>query len=382
MSVDSAARDPDLLHTIYQAASWARIALVAHLMVVNGMRLGQAAHPWALALLTLLVIGWSMVAFRRNQRPAQRTPAFMAADLSVTALVVGTSRLVLGPELLSDSYLGNAVYWMLAAPTIIGIWRGALVGLACGLGLAAVQFIQAPSLAPRAWSDGLLMAAIPYFVGVLVNQLNTTIGERDRNFATAAALEERERLNRIVHDGVLQVLAMVAREGSELGPRGKMLAVLARKQEDQLRTTLQDRTVDVAQGGFLDASVTDITTMLEKHQSPTVTVSTMAGQVHMASGRAKELDAVITEVLSNVFKHAGVDARAWILLEQDGNELIVSVRDDGVGMSRQQLEEAANAGRLGVKESIVGRVIDLGGASTLHSAPGEGTEWEFRVPLE
>ena len=129
------------------------------------------------------------------------------------------------------------------------------------------------SLAPRAWSDGLLMAAIPYFVGVLVNQLNTTIGERDRNFATAAALEERERLNRIVHDGVLQVLAMVAREGSELGPRGKMLAVLARKQEDQLRTTLQDRTVDVAQGGFLDASVTDITTMLEKHQSPTVTVS-------------------------------------------------------------------------------------------------------------
>ena len=151
MSVDSAARDPDLLHTIYQAASWARIALVAHLMVVNGMRLGQAAHPWALALLTLLVIGWSMVAFRRNQRPAQRTPAFMAADLSVTALVVGTSRLVLGPELLSDSYLGNAVYWMLAAPTIIGIWRGALVGLACapvGIGFAPVPVLNSATSAP------------------------------------------------------------------------------------------------------------------------------------------------------------------------------------------------------------------------------------------
>ncbi len=175
---------------------------------------------------------------------------------------------------------------------------------------------------------------------------------------------------------------MVAREGNELGPRGKMLAVLARKQEDQLRATLQDKRVDVAHGGFLDVDVTDITTMLEKHQSRTVTVSTMAGELPMAAPRAKELDAVVTEVLSNVFKHAGVDARAWILLEQEGGDVIITVRDDGVGMSKQQLEAAADAGRLGVKESIIGRVIDLRGTSTLHSAPGEGTEWEFRVPLE
>nr|WP_243863937.1 ATP-binding protein [Brooklawnia cerclae] len=101
----------------------------------------------------------------------------------------------------------------------------------------------------------------------------------------------------------------------------------------------------------------------------------------MPTARANELDSVITEVLSNVFKHAGVDARAWILLEQEADQLIITARDDGVGMSRQQLEEAADAGRLGVKQSIVGRIIDLGGTSTLHSAPGEGTEWEFRVPI-
>lgn len=271
---------------------------------------------------------------------------------------------------------------MLTAPAVLVVFRGTWWGVGAGVILGLLQFVQAPSVAARAWSDLLVACAVPFLMGLLIEQLDLTISERDRNFATAAALEERERLNRILHDGVLQVLAMVAREGNELGPRGKMLAVLARKQEDQLRVTLQDRKVDVVHGGFLDPDKTDITTMLEKHQSRTVTVSTMAGEVNMASARATELDRVITEVLSNVFKHAGVDARAWVLLEQEGNDIIISVRDDGVGMTKQQLEDAVAAGRLGVKESIIGRVVDLHGTSTVHSAPGEGTEWELRIPLD
>ena len=244
------------------------------------------------------------------------------------------------------------------------------------------QARTAPSVAPRAWGDVLLMAAIPYFIGLLVEQLSATIAERDRNLSTLAALEERERLNRIVHDGVLQVLAMVAREGNELGPRGRLLASLALRQEDQLRATLQDRSVDLVGGGLLDTDKTDVTIMLEKHQSDTVTVSTMAGQLNMAASRADELDRVISEVLANVGKHAGPGAHAWILLEQEGNELIVSVRDDGVGATQEQLDAAAAAGRLGVKESIVGRVLDLGGGSKLTTSPGSGVEWEFRIPLE
>lgn len=379
---DTGVRDPQLLRTIFRSAGWARLGLVLHLLVVNAGRFPQVEQPVLLVLACLVVTVWSGVAFVWNQRRGQRTLLEITIDMAVTVLVVASSRFILGEQLLRESYLGVAVYWMLAAPAVIAICRGAWAGLAAGAFVGALSFLQAPSVAPRAWSDMILMTAIPYFVGLLMRQLSITIQQRDRNFATAAALEERERLNRIVHDGVLQVLAMVAREGNELGPRGKMLAVLARKQEDQLRATLQDKRVDVAHGRFLKADTTDITTMLDKHQSRSVTVSTMAGELAMASPRAKELDAVITEVLSNVFKHAGVDARAWILLEQEGDDLIITVRDDGVGMSKQQLEEAAASGRLGVKESIIGRIIDLRGTSTLHSAPGEGTEWEFRVPLE
>lgn len=372
----------ELRRTVYRAAGWARIGLVVHMLVVNGLRLSKVPHPGMLIEICVIVTGWTIVISLLNLKKKWRNRWLMGLDMVITLLVVASSDYVLGLNVLRESYLGVGCYWMLAAPAVLAMWRGQWVGLAAGVVVGAVQFLQAPSIAPRAWGDVLLMTAIPYFIGLLVNELSTTMTDRDRNLATLAALEERERLNRIVHDGVLQVLAMVAREENELGPRGKTLATLALKQEDQLRATLQDRRVDILGGGFLDTDKTDVTIMLERHQSDTVTVSVMAGELNMASARAKELDRVITEVLANVSKHAGNGAHAWMLLEQEGNDLIISVRDNGVGVTDEQLEHAAAAGRMGVKESIVGRVIDLGGSSDLTTSPGAGVEWEFRVPLE
>jgi signal transduction histidine kinase len=49
-------------------------------------------------------------------------------------------------------------------------------------------------------------------------------------------------------------------------------------------------------------------------------------------------------------------------------------------MAPQRLAEAAAAGRLGVAQSIRGRIRDLGGTVTIVTAPGAGTEVEMRVP--
>ena len=72
-------------------------------------------------------------------------------------------------------------------------------------------------------------------------------------------------------------------------------------------------------------------------------------------------------------------APAWILLEDDGGAVTVTVRDDGPGIPDGRLAEAAAAGRLGVARSIHGRLTDLGGTATLTSTPGQGTEVELRV---
>jgi signal transduction histidine kinase len=58
----------------------------------------------------------------------------------------------------------------------------------------------------------------------------------------------------------------------------------------------------------------------------------------------------------------------------------VSVRDDGPGFAPERLAAAAAEGRLGVAQSIRGRIRELGGSAEFVSAPGEGTEVEMRVP--
>jgi signal transduction histidine kinase len=95
-----------------------------------------------------------------------------------------------------------------------------------------------------------------------------------------------------------------------------------------------------------------------------------------------ELDAAVGNALDNVRAHAGPAAHAFVLVEDLGDAVLVSVRDDGVGIASGRLEEAAAQGRLGISQSIVGRLTSLGGSAQLHSDPGEGTEWELSVPRQ
>jgi signal transduction histidine kinase len=69
-----------------------------------------------------------------------------------------------------------------------------------------------------------------------------------------------------------------------------------------------------------------------------------------------------------------------VLLEDLGGEVVLSIRDDGVGIPDGRLAIAEAEGHLGVSQSIRGRVADLGGTARLTTAPGEGTEWELHVP--
>jgi len=89
--------------------------------------------------------------------------------------------------------------------------------------------------------------------------------------------------------------------------------------------------------------------------------------------------AVVRECLSNVARHVGPDAPVWVLLEAFDDRVEISVRDEGGGIPAGRLDEAAAAGRLGVAQSIRGRIADLGGSATLTTG-SSGTEWELVVP--
>ena len=94
-----------------------------------------------------------------------------------------------------------------------------------------------------------------------------------------------------------------------------------------------------------------------------------------------ELTSAVRACLDNVARHVGPEAPAWVLVEQLGDRVVVTVRDEGPGMAPGRLDEARAEGRLGVGESICGRIRELGGTAEVRTAPGQGTEWELTVDL-
>ena len=69
-----------------------------------------------------------------------------------------------------------------------------------------------------------------------------------------------------------------------------------------------------------------------------------------------------------------------MLVDDLGADLVVTVRDNGVGVSQDALDAAAGHGRLGVSSSIRSRIEDLGGRATYVFGPGGGTTVEMWVP--
>jgi signal transduction histidine kinase len=178
-----------------------------------------------------------------------------------------------------------------------------------------------------------------------------------------------------VHDGVLQVLGLVQRRGAELGGDAAELGRLAGEQEAALRTLIREQ--DQVSPG--PAGRTDLAAALVHLEArPGVEVVT-AGRVELPAEVAAELVAVVAACLDNVAQHVGPQARAWVLLEGYADRVEVSVRDEGPGIPDGRLEQAAADGRLGVSQSIRGRVADLGGTARVSTGPA-GTEWEISVP--
>jgi signal transduction histidine kinase len=181
-------------------------------------------------------------------------------------------------------------------------------------------------------------------------------------------------LARPIHDGVLQVLALVQRQGAELGGEGARLAALAGEQEVALRTLLSSG------GAVSGGAATDVRVPLRAFATSAIEVNSPGAAVMLPPHTVADLSAAVRAALDNVARHAGPGARTWILIEQEPDAVCVTVRDDGIGITAHRLDEAAAEGRLGVAQSMRGRIGDLGGRTTIRSSPGEGTEVEFRLP--
>jgi signal transduction histidine kinase len=359
-----------MVSTLLRALAVLRFVVLANTIVLYLHRRDSYPHPvagtWILAGVGL----WTVVAVWAYDQPDRRGWPLLSADLAVAVGAILASPYVKGDGL-------NATlpgFWVMGVVLAwAACWR--LPG-----GLIAAAVVSVADLSVRdeitlsRWPTIFLLLLGGATVGFLSDLLQRTAVERDRAERAAAAALERQRLGRVVHDGVLQVLALMQRRGAEIGGDVAELGRLAGEQEVALRAYVQG---DV--NAPADGDPYDLGAALGALGTSSVSVAVPATPVRIEPVAGVEITAVVAECLSNVRHHVGREAPAWVLLEDLGGELVVSVRDQGPGIPAGRLQEAAGQGRLGVASSIRGRVDELGGTATLETSPA-GTEWEFRLP--
>ncbi len=98
-------------------------------------------------------------------------------------------------------------------------------------------------------------------------------------------------------------------------------------------------------------------------------------------GAARALSGAAVAAIDNVRRHAGDGARGWVLVEDDGTAIRVSVRDDGTGFGPGRL--AAGGGSRPARRVALDRrqaARRRREPPTVTSRPGQGTEVDLRVP--
>jgi signal transduction histidine kinase len=357
---------------LFGALAVLRAVVLANAVALNIYRADNFEHPRAGAACVGVMVAWTLVATWAYADPHRRTSPLLALDL---ALAVG---LLVATPLVKGAGFNATVpgFWIMGALLAWAIRYRLAGGLVSGVLLAVVDLALRDHIDQSDYGNAFLLVIGGPIVGFMCDSLQRMAAERDAAERSAAMAAERARLARAVHDGVLQVLALVQRRGRELGGEGAELGRLAGEQERELRALIraQDNVTTS------DAETLDLVTELGRlERLRGVTVSAPAVPVDLPAPVARELVAAASACLDNVKAHVGQDAPAWVLLQAFPDRVELSVRDDGPGIAAGRLEEAATQGRLGVAESIRGRIADLGGTAEV-STGSFGTEWELVVP--
>ena len=201
-----------------------------------------------------------------------------------------------------------------------------------------------------------------------------------------AALGERNRLARELHDSVSQALF-----GVSLGVRTSLQAMttqpdkarpameysltLAEAALAEMRALIFELHPDMLQEeGLLAAMQKQAAFILARHQLQ-LDVSLCPDEPEMAIEAKEALYRIGTEAMQNVIRHAKA-GRAELTLQNGGGWVTLSVCDDGLGFDMHSRSQ----GHLGLK-TMRERAEKFGGRFEIDSAPGQGTTVQVSMPV-
>jgi signal transduction histidine kinase len=204
----------------------------------------------------------------------------------------------------------------------------------------------------------------------------------------AAALEERNRLARDLHDSVTQSLFSMSLLAQVLPALWETQPEEARKSLDELRRLTREslaemrallfqlRPVALEEDGLLEALAKHVES-LQRRDGPRLTLATDRVGQRLPLKTEEALFRVATEAIGNALKHARAQAIDISLRTHDG-KVTLTVRDDGRGFDpARQRSEPGHLGLAGMRE----RVARGNGIVTIESAPGAGTTVTATLPV-
>ncbi|MFD7509691.1 MacS family sensor histidine kinase [Streptomyces sp. NPDC059853] len=401
---------------LWRALTGYRVVTLGYAVALFALGYGDYGRPLiGVGYLALLTV-WTLLTLRRVTSADRCTARFLALDLTMAVGGILLSSLAdpanrVGPTLPSIWVAGAVIAVAIKSGWRWAAFASALVGVA--------NLVEDGHFSRSALHNVLLVCVASIAIGYVVEVARASERTLARALRIEAANRERERLARDIHDSVLQVLAMVQRRGTAIGGEAAELGRLAGEQEVALRALVTGRPPDGAgpppppeagdapaergSGSAEGADAADDPDELDLGVLLTLAAGgpgreadggprgpvTYAGPgcpVPLPAATARTVAAAVGAALDNVRRHAtgpsGEPAAAWILLEDEPEEITVTVRDDGPGIPEGRLAAAEAEGRMGAALSIRGRMTELGGSARWISVPGQGTEVELRLPRQ
>lgn len=376
---------------LWRALTGYRVLTLAYALFFFGWQFGDNARPWVGAGYMAVLAVWTCATLPRVSGADRCGKRFLALDLAMALVGILLTPWV-DPENAVEPTLPSIwVAGPVLACAIKGGWRWGAAGSVL-IGVANV--VESGSVARSTLHNALLVCVASIAIGYVVEVARASERTLARALRIEAATRERERLARDIHDSVLQVLAMVQRRGAALGGEAAELGRMAGEQEVALRSLVSTGVVPAqrqappvaagAEGPTGSGEECDLRALLTAYAGGEVSFAEPGAPVLLPPEAAQALAAAVGAALDNVRLHAqgpdGQPSQAWILLEDESDAVVVTVRDDGPGIPAGRLADAEAEGRMGVALSIRGRLKELGGTAELTSVPGQGTEVELRVP--
>lgn len=199
--------------------------------------------------------------------------------------------------------------------------------------------------------------------------------------------EERTRIAREVHDELGQALTGLKLDMSllsnQLPKNTKGLQEKTKTMIAHIDTTIQTvrRIATELRPGILDslglvAALEWQANEFQMRTSIPCTVTSTVNDTEWAPDFQTVFFRIFQETLTNVIRHAKA-SRVDVELAEEDAHLVMKVRDNGRGISAEELASTRSLGLVGMRE----RAILIGGEVTLQGAPGKGTTVTLRVPV-